>query len=129
MTSVVGVLKNIVTTVLGALVFSDWIYHPAHALSLGVSTIGAVLYAYLATSTSTTGTTSVGIISDISQGRDGVASTSSTSSSFASSSSSPHHAVYLVPASAPHVTKIPPDIEMRDRLLPLIAPLPKRERR
>ena len=129
MTSVVGVLKNIVTTVLGALVFSDWIYHPAHALSLGVSTIGAVLYAYLATSTSTTGTTSVGIISGISQWRDGVASTSSTSSSFASSSSSPHHAVYLVPASAPHVTKIPPDIEMRDRLLPLIAPLPKRERR
>ena len=46
-TSVVGVMKNISTTLIGAFAFPDYVFNVVNALSLGVSTLGAITYADL----------------------------------------------------------------------------------
>jgi solute carrier family 35 protein len=43
-TNVVGVVKSIVTSIIGALIFPDYIFSLVNVLALGVSTIGAIAY-------------------------------------------------------------------------------------
>lgn len=45
MTSVVGVIKNILTTVVGAVVFPDYQASLLNVVALSVSTVGATWYA------------------------------------------------------------------------------------
>lgn len=45
MTSVAGNLKNALMTVVGALAFPDFVFHPANTAGLGLSMTGAIWYA------------------------------------------------------------------------------------